>query len=163
MKVWTIVKQLLLDDSFMSKYTREASRFLPLHLAFLFSGDKLVSVASNVCAFGHAERNCVKNARNSLTKPHRPQKLVVVRIGKYGTHAMSRPCHDCCIMLRHALPRARVFYTGEDGCLCEECSLDNSHLSLSRRNRMYADKKINAHGNTKCAECATLPALCRVT
>lgn len=139
MKVWTIVQRLLQDDEFMSKYDREANRLLPLHIAFLFSGDKLVSVASNTCAFGHAERNCVRNARHGSTKSYRPLKLVVVRVSKHGTHGMSRPCHDCCVMLRHTLPRARVFYTGKDGCLCEEYSLDNSHLSLSRRNRMYAD------------------------
>ena len=134
MRAWTLTQHMLQDESFMKKYTREASRFLPLHIAFLYSGDKLVSVASNVCAYGHAESNCVKNARLQTTALYRPLKLVVVRVNNDGELGMSRPCHHCCIMLKHALPRARVFYTGRDGCLCEECNLNNTHRSLAFRN-----------------------------
>ena len=130
-----MTRHMLQDESFMIKYTRDASRFLPLHIAFLYSGHKLVSVASNVCAYGHAESNCVKNARLQTTALYRPLKLVVVRIHNGGELGMSRPCHHCCIMLRHALPRARIFYTGEDGCLREECNLNNAHCSLAFRKR----------------------------
>lgn len=137
MRVWTLTQELLQDDEFMEKYTKAASRFLPLHIAFLYSGDKLISVASNTCAYGHAERNCIKHIRYISPKTHRPMKLVVVRIDKQGVQGMSRPCYDCCIMLKHLLPRARVFYTGYGGMMCEECHMDNSHYSLARRNKEY--------------------------
>lgn len=133
MREWTDVCTLVRDDSFMRRFTYGHSRFMPLHIAFVFSGKVLVSAASNTTAFGHAERNCIRAMNPNGVKIHRRMKMIVVRLTTNRTFTMSRPCYHCCLLLKHRLPRARVYYTGEDGTLLEDICLDNTHVSLSRR------------------------------
>lgn len=134
MKEWTDVRTLIHDDEFMKRIAYGHSRFLPLHIAFLFIGKMLRSVSSNTTVFGHAEHNCIRALKPHVAKSHKSMKLIVVRISSNRTFGMSRPCYHCCIILRHNLPRARVFYTNESGDLIEDFELDNTHMSLSKRN-----------------------------
>jgi len=137
MKVWTEAQSLMSDCDFVAKFTVCNSKFLPFHMAFLYCGKTLVATASNTTAFGHAEINCINAIKQKHMKLNHPIKLIVARISNSGEFNMSRPCYDCCQILKKKMPRARVYYTDADGELCEECDLNNSHHSLSRRNKMY--------------------------
>ena len=137
MKVWTNTQNLLKDCDFLSKFSTFNSKFLPFHMAFLYCGKTLVAAASNTTAFGHAEINCINSIKQKNIKLNHPIKLIVARISSSGEFNMSRPCCDCCRILKKKMPRARVYYTDSFGELCEECDLDNSHESLSRRNKSY--------------------------
>ena len=134
MREWTDVCARVRDDAFMKRFTHGRPRFIPLHLAFVYSGKSLRSVASNVNTFGHAEQNCVRSLDRRTMKTHQRTTMIVVRISSDGSFSMSRPCYHCCCVLRHRLPRARVFYSDENGVLAEDVHLDNRHVSLSRRN-----------------------------
>lgn len=123
------------DDVFMSRYAYGRSRFIPLHIAFVYCGKTLQSVASNVTTFGHAEQNCIRALDFKTVKMHKRMTMIVVRIASDGTFSMSRPCRHCCTVLRHRLPRARIFYSNEYGHLEEDIHLDNQHVSLSQRSR----------------------------
>ena len=123
-------------DCFLIKGVHERTympSYVPMHVAILYSGDKLICEASN--AFDkHAEINCMNEiVSSSRIKNHKPLKLFVTKVS--GDHCMSRPCRSCCMEIRRRLPRARVFYTNYDGTLCEECNLDNPHENLAQRNR----------------------------
>ena len=135
MKVWTIARKLLNDDSFVHRYSTCRSRFLPFHMAFLFCGKTLVSVASNMTSFGHAELNCLRASDTRQLKLRRPVKLIVTRINSTGTLSMSRPCRHCSLIIKQRIPRARIYYTDSFGTLQEDVNIDNSHMSLSERNR----------------------------
>lgn len=129
MKAWTHAQRLLRDESFMERYARRHVS-IPVHIAFLYSGSRLLSAASNLTAFGHAEINCIDATKEPLGR-RRSLKLLVVRV--LGPNAMSRPCVHCSRTLRRRLPAARVFYTASDGTLHEDRRLDNTHLCASRR------------------------------
>ena len=111
---------------------RDMPSYVPMHVAILYSGVKIVSGASN--AFHrHAEINCIDDIVFHRIKRNKPLRLFVAKVS--GKHWMSRPCRDCCQVIRRRLPRARVFYTDYEGRLCEECGLDNAHENLAQRNR----------------------------
>lgn len=133
MREWVDVCARVRDDVFMNRYAYGRSRFIPLHIAFVYCGKTLQSVASNVTTFGHAEQNCIRALDLKTVKMHKRMTMIVVRITSDGTFSMSRPCSHCCTVLKRRLPRARVFYSNECGTLVEDVYLDNTHVSLSRR------------------------------
>ena len=129
-----------LDDKQHTKklYIDRLPSYVPVHVAALYCGNKMISVASNAFIH-HAEVNCMNNVKHYAIKRYKPLRLVVTRIS--GIHQMSRPCCDCCKMLKKRAPGVRIFYTNEIGQLCEECDLDNPHESLSKRNCLRCQKK----------------------
>ena len=122
-------------ESFLIRCAHERSTmpsYVPMHVAILYNGNKIVSGASNAYE-RHAEINCMDDMSPSRIKHNKPLKLFVAKVS--GGHCMSRPCRECCREIRRRIPRARVFYTDYDGALCEDCDLDNSHENLAQRNR----------------------------
>ena len=106
--------------------------YVPMHVAILYNGVKLVSGASN--AFErHAEINCMDDIAPFSIKHNKPLRLFVAKVS--GGHRMSRPCKECCREIRRRLPRARVFYTDHNGDFREDWELNNSHENLAQRNR----------------------------
>jgi hypothetical protein len=141
MHIWTQVQQMLKDALFLQKWTTLdrkvcASYYFPTHIAFLFSGKSLISIASNTSSYGHAEMNCMRKAQRSSmygAKLCQPLKLIVVRINSSGRLCMSRPCYHCGIRLRRMLPRARVYYSDDNGQLQEDVFLNSHHKSMAHR------------------------------
>jgi hypothetical protein len=116
--------------------------YVPMHVAFLYNGTKLVACASNAYV-KHAEINCMDDLRTVRLRRHKPLRLIVAKVS--GCHHMSRPCAACSAAIRRRLPRARVFYTAHDGGLCEDCTLDNDHVNLAQRNRQTAATPCRMH------------------
>lgn len=154
MRCWNTTRELMMDEAFVAQYTVCRSPFLPFHMAFLYSGNRLVCAASNMSAYGHAEMNCIASSRIQHIKRNKPVKLIVVRQTMEKALKMSRPCKDCCMFLRKRLPRARVFYTDDTGTLTEDTHLDNTHASLAARTRVsklcstIASSTIGDHSQT---------------
>ena len=123
--------QLLRLGPLMQAQRKHMPSYIPMHVALLYSGSRLVACATNAYV-KHAEINCMDDIDPSRIKRHKPLRLIVTKIS--GCHNMSRPCKQCCQEIRRRLPSARVFYTAEDGTLCEDYDLDNAHVNLAQRN-----------------------------
>ena len=123
--MWTYEDIASLPTEFQMKRT-------PKHVAAITSGDTLVEFSTNVYA-QHAEAAAMTRfMRRCHHSKKRPMRMYVVRV---GSNKMSRPCRDCCAMLRR-YPHIRVFYSERDGSWAEETRFDSTHFA-SRRAQFY--------------------------
>lgn len=134
MYVWEDAKRILLDTNFKTRWCTPLVKvnYLPVHVAFLYSGRTLVCFGCNISSWKHAEMDCMQKAKRFHFKRGKPLRLIVLRLSN-GKIAMSRPCRMCCTKLKHLLPRARILYSDADGRLSEETSFDNTHLSCANK------------------------------
>lgn len=148
MQLMNVLKAFIQNDVFMSRFTRLRSPTLPLHLAFLFSGNELLSVDSNMSKLGHAEYNCIRRSQHKMHrhKLFHPLRLVVIKLNRAGDLSMSRPCRQCSMFIRQSLPRARVFYSTSNGAIYEDVHMDNEHCTMrTRKGRPFATTSFQCH------------------
>lgn len=112
----------------VSKLIRQedgATSTLPLHVAYLFRGSKLVATARNDDGV-HAEVRLMSHMRR--------QGRYRVYVTRIHDNAMSRPCSRCSACLRRApCASLRVFYTNTAGEWIEDADLDSCHVSRRYR------------------------------
>jgi RNase P subunit RPR2 len=104
------------------------------HIAALFDGNTIVSVGVNSYA-KHAEE-AVLDKYHATGKRIRSLKMYIIRLGE---NKLSRPCKDCCALLRRN-PNIRVFYSDEAGRWVEELHFDSTHHAR-RRFEFYENKR----------------------
>lgn len=96
------------------------------HIAVLLDGKKIVSVGVNTYA-KHAEEVVLDKYRATGRK-NKNLKMYIIRLGH---NKMSRPCKDCCALLRRN-PNIRVFYSDEEGRWVEELYFNSTHCTKGR-------------------------------
>lgn len=96
------------------------------HIAVIIEGSQIVAAGVNSYA-KHAEE-VVLDKYNATGRRGKTLKMYIIRLGK---NKMSRPCKDCCAMLRRH-PNIRVFYSDEDGRWIEEMYFDSTYCARRR-------------------------------
>ena len=104
------------------------------HVAVLFDGNTIVSVGTNSYA-KHAEE-VVLEKYYTAGKRSRSLRMYIIKL---GTNKLSRPCKDCCALLRR-YPNIRVFYSDADGRWVEELNFDSNHCAR-RRFEFYENRR----------------------
>ena len=103
------------------------------HIAVITTGKNIVSVGMNTYA-KHAEE--VALDKYNACGRGKSIRMYIIRLGE---NKMSRPCKDCCALLKRN-PRIRVFYSDADGEWKEEIHFDSTHCAR-RRFEFYERKR----------------------
>lgn len=124
-RCWRHACSIMCNEDVMSRLQYGINpKQLPIHISFIYVGDKLHCVRANVGSH-HAEQNCIRAIHN--LPRNKPVRVFVTKIT--GQHSMSRPCAHCTRLLNFRLPQARIYYTNHEGSLCEDVGRNSTHIS----------------------------------